>query len=425
VPGLKVNPDRLRADFKALSAIGATGDGGTDMVGVHRPSLDEAHLAAREWFRARIDAAGLAFCKDGAGNHSALLACGPSDARTLLLGSHLDSVPYGGRFDGPLGVLAALEVLRVVIEADLSLPFHLEAVDFTDEEGTLVGLLGSRALAGHLSRDELANPRGGRQRLLEGLSRAGLTEDGLLGARRDPDTLAGYLELHIEQGPRLFNSGLQIGVVTAIVGIAAHRLVFQGAANHAGTTPMDARRDAGLGASAFAVAARQVVLESYPGCVMNVGAMDFEPGAYNIVPGKVTVTLEMRAPKADTLKRMEAELLACARQQAGRYDLELTIEALGRHNPAPMHPHMMDAIRSAADTLGLSHTDLHSGAGHDAQSLAAVCPSGMLFIPSVDGVSHSPREFSRWEDCLNGANILLQAVLTLAGTKRVTDNVLA
>jgi N-carbamoyl-L-amino-acid hydrolase len=213
---LRIDAARFRADFKAQAEIGATGYGG-----VHRPALGEAHLAARAWFRERIAAAALEFHTDGAGNHSAFLACGPAGAPTLLLGSHLDSVPHGGRFDGPLGVLAALESLRVVQEAGISLPVHLEAIDFTDEEGTLFGELGSTALAGTLAAEALREPRGGRAALEAGLARAGLTEPGLLTARRDPTSLAGYLELHIEQGPRLVNAQANVGVVTGIVGMCS------------------------------------------------------------------------------------------------------------------------------------------------------------------------------------------------------------
>lgn len=407
--GLRVQASRLQADFEALSAIGATGDGG-----VHRPALSEAHLAARRWLKQRITEAGLEWRQDSAGNLSAFLPCGPSEAPTLLLGSHLDSVPYGGRFDGALGVLAALEVLRVVQETNLSLPFHLEAIDFTDEEGTLVGLLGSRALAGRLTPQDLQAPRGGRQNLIEALTRAGLTEPGLLQAQRDPASLSGYLELHIEQGPILYNQGIQIGVVTAIVGIASYQLTFWGKANHAGTTPMAARQDAGLGACAFALAARKLVVEAFPDCVMNIGAIELKPGAFNIIPGQATVRLEARAPQASTLRRLEDALLECARTQAEQQHLKLEIEILGSHPPSAMHPAMQEAIQTAARNLNLTCMPLVSGAGHDAQSLASRCPSGMIFIPSVEGISHSPHEFSAWEDCLNGSNVLLRTVLNLA-----------
>lgn len=405
---LRVNPERLELDFAALAAIGATRDGG-----VHRPALGAAHLAARLWFREQVLAAGLDFRCDGAGNHSAVLPAARPDAPTLLLGSHLDSVPNGGRFDGALGVLAALEVLRVVKDAGLALPVHLEAIDFTDEEGTLVGLLGSAALAGHLSARDLLKPRGGRAALLAGLARAGLSEESLLGARRAPAGWAGYLELHIEQGPRLLRAGVDIGVVSSIVGIGSYTLTFTGRADHAGTTAMRDRQDAGLGAAAFLLAARRLVLDEYSGCVVNVGDLRFEPGAFNIVPARAQLALEFRAPQQEPFAGMEAALLERARQIAGEYQLGLEVERLGRHSPTPLSAMAQQAIIQAAEALGLRHLTLPSGAGHDAQSLAPLCPAGMLFVPSVAGASHSPREFTGWHDCVNGANVLLHAALRL------------
>ena len=203
-----------------------------------------------------------------------------------MLGSHLDSVRRGGRYDGALGVLAALEVVRSVQDAGLDLPVTLEAIDFTDEEGTLVGTLGSWALTGELTAETLAAPRGGRELLVSELARMGLTEQGLLSASRDPATLAGYLELHIEQGPVLERAGIQIGIVTGIIGSSSFHVVFEGEARHAGTTPMDARRDAALGAAAFVLAVREVVTRDFPGCVATVGDIQTEPGSFNVVPGR-------------------------------------------------------------------------------------------------------------------------------------------
>jgi beta-ureidopropionase / N-carbamoyl-L-amino-acid hydrolase len=406
---LRVSPDRMEADFEELSRFGATPEGGVD-----RPALGEAHLAARAWLRQRIQADGLELRLDQAGNHLAFLGCGPQGAPALLLGSHLDSVPDGGRFDGALGVLAALEVLRSVRDAGLSLPVNLEAIDFTDEEGTLVGLLGSYALAGHLKAEDLLSPRGGRDRLLLGLERAGLSEGGLLEARRGPSSLAGYLELHIEQGPRLLQAGVQIGVVTGIVGICSYRLAFTGRADHAGTTPMRDRLDAAQGAAAFTLAVRQKLLQDFPECVANVGMLRLLPGAFNIVPARAELALELRSAEPESYAQLEAALLVMAKSEAARYGLGLEIEFLGRHQPTPLSPLAQQAIRQAAGSLGLSHMPLASGAGHDAQSLAPLCPSGMLFVPSQSGASHSPREFTTWEDCLNGANVLLQAALFMA-----------
>jgi beta-ureidopropionase / N-carbamoyl-L-amino-acid hydrolase len=430
---LFVNPDRLQSDFDALSAIGAFEDAEGNR-GVNRPALSPAHLEARAWFLARAAEAGLETRIDAAGNHSAILRSSsptnslthaPTNASpipphahtpTLLLGSHLDSVPNGGRYDGALGVLAALEALRAVKEAGLSLPVDLEAIDFTDEEGTLVGELGSGALAGSLSLEALQKPRGGRQRLEEGLARAGLDERRLGEARRDPASLAGYLELHIEQGPRLAQSAIAIGVVTGIVGITSYQMTFRGAANHAGTTPMDERRDAGMGAATFAITARELVLRDYDGCAVNIGQMHFEPGAYNIIPGLADLALEFRAPDAKRLGELEDALLTLAGMVARQYGLGLDLEPRGGCAPAPMSEGAQTAIAAAADSLALTRVSLPSGAGHDAQALAPVTPAGMIFIPSREGISHSPREFSDWQACVDGANVLLRAALKMAET---------
>jgi len=407
----RVDAARLRDDFEALSKAGATSEGG-----VNRPAFSDAHFAARRWFLACAAAGGFETSVDGAGNHSAMLRSPRAEAgRTLLLGSHLDSVPSGGRFDGALGVVAALEVLRAVRDAGLELPVHLEAIDFTDEEGTLVGLLGSGAIAGSLDREALLSPRGGLDALRSGMARAGLTEDGILDARRDPATLAGYLELHIEQGPRLERTGVQIAVVTGIVGSRSFRLAFEGQANHAGTTPMLERRDAGAGAASLLLGVREIAVRDFPGAVATVGQIRLEPGAFNVVPGRAEVMLEFRSLDPEELEEMESALLGRARDDAKRFNLGLAVEPVARWEPTPLDPDAQAALAQAADSLGLSHVALASGAGHDAQELARVCPSGMVFVPSVGGVSHDPRELTRWEDCENGANVLLLAALDLAG----------
>lgn len=406
---LRINPDRLLDSFTRLSAIGATADSGVD-----RPTFSEAHLAARRWFREEVERAGLEFQMDGAGNHSARLTFEPSNLPILILGSHLDSVPNGGRFDGALGVIAALEVLRTVKENGIRLKVNLEAMDFTDEEGTLVGLLGSAALAGHLRPAHLQNPRGGRENLVAGMKRAGVSDESMLSAARMRESLMGYLELHIEQGKRLERAGVDIGIVTAIVGIWSYRLSFIGKADHAGSTTMEDRHDASLGASAFTLAARELVMRDFPNCVVNIGKMDFVPGAFNIVPARVDAALEFRSPDEDEFNRLDKALLDLAAQEAARFGLELKTEFLGKHSPSMMSDEVRGAFAGACDELSLSHMHQPSGAGHDAQSLADLCPVGMIFVPSVDGASHSPREFTKWEDCVNGANVLLQAALRLA-----------
>ncbi len=408
VSTLRVNSDRMLDMFNKLALIGATGDGG-----VNRVTFSGAHLAARKWFREQIERSGLDFSMDGAGNCSATLTCDCSNAQTLLLGSHLDSVPNGGRFDGALGVIAALEVLRTVKENGIKLKVNLEAIDFTDEEGTLVGLLGSAALAGHLHLDDLKNPRGGRENLEIGMARAGLTDESMLSAARPKESLAGYLELHIEQGKRLERNGINVGIVSAIVGIRSYRLSFIGRADHAGSTLMTDRADASLGASAFTLAAREIVMKDFPNCVVNVGKMEFTPGAFNIVPALVNVALEFRAPSDEEFYQVGSALLVCAEMEAHRFGLALKKEFLGSHSPSLASEKIKTAFVDACNSLGLTHTSLISGAGHDGQSLVDMCPIGMIFVPSVDGASHAPREFTKWEDCVNGANVLLQAVIKL------------
>jgi N-carbamoyl-L-amino-acid hydrolase len=400
----------MREDFEALAKIGATPEGG-----ISRPTFSDAHFAARTWFLARAEAAGLDTSLDTAGNHSAVLhARRPRDARVLLLGSHLDSVPGGGRYDGALGVVAALHVLLAFKQAGTDLPFALEAIDFTDEEGTLVGLLGSEAVAGTLRSESLQSPRGGREALLAGLKRAGLREEGLLDARRDPRLLAGYLELHIEQGTRLEREAVKIGVVTGIVGSRSFRLVLRGAGGHAGTMPMDGRRDAAVAAARVILSVREIVVRDFPGCVVTVGDVRVEPGAFNVVPGLARLALEFRSQDEGELDALEAALLARARADAEAHHIGLEVTLVARWQPTTLDPTVCDAIERAAAALGLSTKRFSSGAGHDAQALTVVTPSGMIFLPSIGGVSHDPREYTAWEDVVNGANVLLRTVHELA-----------
>lgn len=408
---LRIDFERFLADFDALSQIGATGDGG-----VHRPALTPADHEARAWFARRAQESGLEACVDAAGNQSARLAGAVPGAPTFFVGSHLDSVPNGGRFDGALGVTAALEVLRVVKEQHVALPVHLEAINFTDEEGTLVGLLGSRALTGDLSLETLRSPKCGRAKLEELAAAAGLDVDQMPGAARSKDSIAGYLELHIEQGERLEKVGVPVGIVSGITGICAYRLTFLGRADHSGTRPIPERLDAGVGASGFLLAAREQVLRDYPGCTVNVGQIQFQPGAFNIVPERATLALEFRSPDARQLQEMEMAILKTARVQANRYNLELRTEHLYTESPERMAERAQAALAAAAEGLGLGHMRLPSFASHDAQVMARICPAGMLFVPSVDGASHSPREFTRAEDMQRGANVLLQAMLRMVSS---------
>src|ERR1700733_9344316 len=307
---LTIDAERFAADLQALGEIGWAG-----AEGMQRTSFSAAHTEARRWLFARADDAGL-------GTRGA-----DPGAPTVLLGSHLDSVPSGGRLDGALGVLAALEVVRSVKDAGLRLPVTLEAIDLTDEEGTFVGTLGSWALAGQLTAEMLRTPRSGREAMLDALRRQGLSEEGLLsGARRDPATIAAFLELHIEQGPVLERVGTQIGIVTGIRGNASFQITFHGAARHAGTTPMEDRRDAGLGAAELTLGVRNLITREFPDCVANVGEVRLHPGAFNVVPELARVSLEVRSLHDGELDALSDAARELAAQVAEPWGLGLEID---------------------------------------------------------------------------------------------------
>ncbi len=401
---MRINSERLMKDIDALSKIGHTSDGG-----VSRVAMSENDVLGRAWFRQQVEADDLEFHADGAGNLSAILAVGAQE--TILIGSHLDTVPNGGRFDGALGVLSALEVLRTLKETGFRLAFNVEAISFTDEEGGVFNMLGSRALCGVLTATELAGVANPPQ-FEAGLKRLDITPQSILGAARDD--IRAFVEVHIEQGSRLEEQNLAIGIVPSIVGIRKFQLDFLGEAAHAGTTPMDKRRDALWGAMDFIRQGRRLVMDRFAPGVMTVGELHIPSAASNIVPGHVTISLEFRHGTVAQLDAMEAALLRLAKVSATQYQLDLSTSRIYQIAPAAMSDLVMSALKSAAVDLGLSHTTLLSFAGHDTQTMAKRVPSGMFFVPSVDGISHNPREFTRPSDIENAANVLLHAVLRLA-----------
>jgi len=406
---LRINKQRLLTNLASLANIGKTPDGG-----VSRPALSEADLAGREWFKQKIEEAGFQLSEDSAGNISGILPSENPNAQTIIIGSHLDSVPNGGRFDGALGVLSAFEVAQTIKHADIKPKYHLEVMSFTDEEGTHIGLLGSRAVTNQLSEADFANPRNGTESFEEGLARIGLTREGVLAAKRNPNDIAGYVEIHIEQGTRLEKANIDIGVVTSMVGIHSYMLTFTGQAAHAGTTPMNERKDALLGASAFVQQARQIVFDTYSPGVVNCGIIHAQPGAYNIVPAEVKLGLEFRHGSDKLIKQMDSDLLHLARSTAEEFGLAFSYEETTDVKAAPMSEDFVTVIEAAAESLNLSHTRLMSFAGHDAQAMSAITPAALIFVPSVDGISHNPKEYTTDSDIIKGASTLLQTVLSLS-----------
>jgi N-carbamoyl-L-amino-acid hydrolase len=409
IPNLKVNGERLRADFDELSQIGATPDGGVD-----RLALSAEDLRARSWFADRIEEAGLQVRDDDAANLSGVLRSSNPDAKTLMIGSHLDSVPNGGRYDGAIGVLAALECLRTIRETGISLPVHLEAINFTDDEGCWKSLFGVRAMTGHIQPKDLSELNGDTASFRAALTRAGIDPRRIFDARRDTSTLAGYLELHIEQGQRLERERVNIGVVTGIVGRKRYEITFFGQAGHSGTTDMYKRRDALRGAALFIVRAHDMIRERYGDGVFNCGDISVKPGIFNVIPSEACLTTEIRHADEKIMADMEMAMFSIARECSASYSLEVETKLITHMPAATMAAGVIQAIEESCEALHLSHRRMISYSGHSAQILSQSIPCGMIFIPSVAGISHHPREFSHWDDVVNGANVLLQTVLTVA-----------
>ncbi|MCP4165678.1 MAG: hydantoinase/carbamoylase family amidase [Chloroflexi bacterium] len=278
----------------------------------------------------------------------------------------------------------------------------------------MLGMLGSRALTGQITAEYLSNPRSDAETCRAGLARLQVDADTLSAARRDPTTLLAFVELHIEQGARLQESGIDIGVATSIVGIRSFFLSFSGQAAHAGTMPMSCRADALLGASDFVQKAQALVMEHFSPGVMNCGQIQVLPGAFNIVPGLAKVALEFRHASEEQLHEMQEAILAVATESAATHGLKLTIEASDRVAATPLSEHVLAAVEAAATRLELRHTRLISFAGHDTQVLASMVPSALIFVPSQRGISHNPQEYTHPPDVANGANILLHTLLELA-----------
>ncbi|MCC6804606.1 MAG: Zn-dependent hydrolase [Anaerolineae bacterium] len=407
---LRIDGERMHADFLQLSEIGATPDGG-----ISRVALSPQDLAARAWFADRIEEAGLAVRDDDAGNLSGVLTSRQPNAKTLLIGSHLDSVPNGGRYDGAVGILAGLECLRTLRAAGVELPVHLEIINFTDDEGNWRSMFGCRALAGMLTADDLTDQHVDNAPFRAAMSRAGIDPRAIYRARRSPAKLAGYLELHIEQSARLHRAGINIGVVSGIVGRTTYLLTFTGQAGHSGTTDMYKRRDALRGAALFVVRGHDTVRERYGDGIFNVGDIEVEPGAFNVSPSRARLLMECRHVSEKQLAEMETTLLGIARECAAANGLEMESEHVVHVPAATMAAGVIQAIEQSADMLDLSHMRMFSYSGHSAQILSKLMPSGMIFIPSVDGIGHRPDEFTEWSDVINGANVLLQTILSVAG----------
>lgn len=404
---------RLRDRLLALARFGALPGGG-----VTRMCWSAPHEEARAWLLGELKAAGLTTWVDPAGNVFGAIGADRigTEAPIVLTGSHIDTVPEGGILDGALGVIAGVECLHVIREAGSRLARPLAVAAWSDEEGRYGSLFGSRAFCGRLDPAGIPNMASvDGDRLVDAMRRAGFDAHRAPEAAAPRGSVAAYVELHIEQGPRLEEAGIPIGVVEAIVGVRRTRLVFHGQADHAGTTPMERRRDAFLAGAEYALKARDlVVTRGGARAVTNVGVVQVHPGASNIVPGRAELVHEMRDPDAAVLERLARECDALAHEVATARGITVELRPMSATTPAPCAPRVQATIEAACASLGLTPRRLYSAAGHDAQNLAGVTESGMIFIPSHGGKSHRVDEMSDWDAIERGANVLLHTLLRLA-----------
>jgi N-carbamoyl-L-amino-acid hydrolase len=368
-----------------LSRFGANAAGGIDRV-----AFGDADLEARTWVAELMREAGLDVSVDVAGNLFGRLPGRDSALPPLVLGSHIDSVPGGGNYDGPVGSMGAIEVAWTLRDAGYRSRYPLEFVVFPNEEG---GKTGSRALAGKVQPRELEITTASGFTIGEGIRRIGGDPARLDEVRRAAGSIAAFLELHVEQGAILDTDGQDIGVVEGIVGIMRWNVVVEGMTNHAGTTPMDRRQDAMVAAARF----------------------DVEPGAPNVIPGRVTLSLEIRDLAMEKIEDVFEAVRQGAAAIATETGTEFSFDRFYVSEAAPTDPRIRDAVEASAATLGMSSRRMPSGAGHDAQSMAHLGPVGMIFVPSVKGISHAPEEFTAPEDVTRGADVLLRALLALDG----------
>lgn len=401
-----INPARVLADLNRLR------DFGRFKTGVHRPSLSAEHNAACHWFAGRMAEAGLETNIDGIGN---VYGVAPGAARRLLTGSHLESQNQAGWLDGPLGVVYGLEAARVINRDPAFAGRAIDVAVWFDEEGHFGNFLGSRSFVDGLADADIdagVDRTDGRP-LRDALGRAGLA--GKPRRRVTPAEYIGYLEAHIEQGDWLEAHGLKLGIVTSIVGIWQFRITFAGTQNHAGTTRMAIRRDAGLSCAELCCAiARRFPQVAAERTVWTTGRITLDPGAPSIIPGRAEMLLQVRDADLAVLQRMEGELasLVAASNRAG--PCHATLESLRKSYPAVMDATFQAALEAASEAAAPGvHTRMPSGAGHDAQILSKVMPAGMLFVPSIGGISHHWTENTADDDIVTGAQAFATACAAL------------
>ena len=401
-----VNQNRLEQRIMDLAKFGIQENGETERV-----AFSDADIAAQQWVIDLLKELDVKVHIDYAGNVIGKREGKKPSLKPISFGSHIDRVPNGGNYDGCVGSMASLEVLETLKENKITTDHPLEIIIFSNEEG---GVMGSRAIAGHLGKEALPIVNSTGYSMGEGIMRLGGDTTRIVEVAREKDELAAFLELHIEQGGTLEKENIQIGIVEGIVGLKWWEVEFTGFANHAGTTPMNARQDALLAAAKFIVAVNEVTTSFDGAQVGTVGKINAKPGAPNVIPGKVVTSLEIRDLSLEMIEKVYYAIKTRANEIAKASNVQIEFLPLDTTaDPAIMTAAIQDEIAASAVKLGLTTKRLPSGAGHDAQDMALIAPTGMIFVPSKGGISHSPKEFTSAEDMANGANVLLQTILAL------------
>ena len=399
---LRVNGARLNGWLTQFDAIGRT------PTGINRVAYSEADLAGRTFTLDLFRQAGLAPRIDTAGNIFGRLEGTDRSLKPILIGSHVDSVTDGGNFDGPVGSFGAIEVARSLRDQGVRLRHSLDVVVWSNEEG---GTIGSKCATGQITPADLEKVARSGKTIRDGIGLVGGNVARLGEAVLKKGDIACYIELHIEQGGLLEKAGLQIGVVEGIVGLRWSEVTITGFANHAGTTPMDQRQDAMLAAAKFTVAINEAV-RAMPGrTVATVGRMNASPNTTNVIPGAVVLTVDLRDLDPAKLTHFTSTFERLASEIGAATKTTFAFKSLVNSAPAISDPQVMQWIDASTTALGLTRQRMPSGAGHDAQEVAHIAPMAMIFVPSVGGISHSPKEFSKPEDIANGASVLLNAVI--------------
>ena len=410
---LQSSVHRIQKDMEALAQFTATPG-----LGVTRFSFTDEDRHAREYIKACMLESHLTVNEDAAGTIIGHRPGQEKDAPVVMLGSHFDSVKYGGAFDGTAGVVAGLEIARILDEKKISTRYPIEFIAMIEEEGSRFGsgLFGSRAMAGKVSENELKTFKDDAGiSIAEAMDSFGLVSDQISAAVRAPEQLKAFLELHIEQGPVLEKSGVNVGVVDTIVGIEQWEIVVQGRSDHAGTTPMDMRADALVAAADIVKTVRQLALLAGASTVATVGKMQVHPGAGNIVPGMVVFTVDIRSSDVEQIRHISDELKNAVAALPSDYP-GVVSQVLPKLSVAPIRLSAMilRMMESEARTCGISTKRMLSGAGHDAMVMAGLTEVGLIFVPSRNGKSHSPEEWTDYAQLKHGVDLLLRTVLQLA-----------